>query len=80
MKHCFRILLPLLVIAYTPIYAQNVGIGTQKPHQSGILDIESHDKGVLVPRMSSAEMGAIPQPAQGLLVFKQTTSSFWYFK
>lgn len=63
-------------------YAQaqnNVGIGTGTPHQSAILDIESSDKGVLVPRMTSTQRAAIAMPADGLLVYDTDSNSFWYY-
>src|SRR4029078_6908490 len=48
--------------------AQNVGIGTTTPDNSAILDIKSGTKGLLIPRMSSAAVVAIANPAKGLLV------------
>ncbi|MBK8496698.1 MAG: hypothetical protein IPL50_18200 [Chitinophagaceae bacterium] len=50
------------------IAAQNVGIGTNTPDNSAILDIKSNTKGLLIPRMNSAAVEAIVNPAKGLLV------------
>jgi hypothetical protein len=47
----------------------NIGIGTNNPQSSSILDITSSDKGFLLPRMSSARRLAISNPSEGLLVF-----------
>ena len=44
-----------------------------------ILDIKSTDKGILVPRMTTAQRTAIALPPKGLLVFDMTTASFWFF-
>jgi hypothetical protein len=47
----------------------SVGIGTTSPHASALLDLESAQKGLLPPRMSSALREAIPDPANGLIVY-----------
>jgi hypothetical protein len=49
------------------------------PNSSSLLDLTSNTKGVLIPRMTSAERTAIPAPATGLLVFDNTTNSFWFY-
>lgn len=46
---------------------------------SAILDITSNNKGLLIPRMLSTERTAIASPATGLLVFDNTTNSFWFY-
>lgn len=56
-----------------------VGVGTDMPHSSSILDVSSPDKGVLIPRMSSATRSSISSPATGLLVFDTNTASFWFY-
>ena len=52
-------------------WSQGVGINENgsNPNPSAILDIESTNKGLLPPRMTSAQMNAIPNPAIGLIVF-----------
>ena len=59
--------------------AQSVGIGTESPHASAALDIQSTGKGMLVPRLSTAQRMSIPSPAQGLLVFDTDINSFCYY-
>ena len=46
--------------------SQNVGIGTATP--TTILDVESINQGVLIPRMRDFQMKLIANPANGLLV------------
>ena len=46
---------------------------------SAIFDVGGTNKGMLVPRMSSAQRMAITSPATGLLVFDTDTGSFWYY-
>lgn len=56
-----------------------MGIGTLTPDPSAILEVKSTDKGVLLPRLTSAQKNAISSPAQGLFIFDITTESFWYY-
>ena len=61
-------------------FAQNnVGIGTVSPSPSARLEIADSTRGILIPRMNSAQRNAIASPAKGLLVFVTTDSSFYYF-
>lgn len=59
--------------------SQNVGIGTTTPNASAKVDIQSTNGGILIPRMSTAQRTGIASPANGLLVFDNTTNSFWYY-
>jgi hypothetical protein len=63
------------------VSAQNIGINSTgaNPDGSAMLDIVATDKGILVPRMTTAQRTGIGSPAKGLMVFDNTTSSFWYF-
>ena len=49
------------------------------PDASAMMDIQSTDKGILIPRMTMAERNAISSPAQGLLVYVSDSDlfSFW---
>jgi len=48
-------------------------------NSSAILDLKSTTQGLLVPRMSTTERVAISSPALGLVVYDETTASFWYY-
>ncbi|WP_303319187.1 hypothetical protein Q4Q34_16310 [Flavivirga abyssicola] len=52
-------------------YAQ-VGIGTVTPNNSSVLDVQSTNKGVLLPRLTNAQKNNIPSPATGLMVYDTT--------
>ncbi|MBE0423144.1 MAG: hypothetical protein IBX66_04320 [Lutibacter sp.] len=82
MKTLNKIVLGAMVIAFltsnTEIFAQ-VGIGTTDPDASAMLDIQSNEKGVLIPRMTEAQRMGISAPAHGLLVFDTTNASFWFY-
>lgn len=56
-----------------------VGIGTQGPDPSALLDLVSPSRGFLPPRLSQPERDAIADPADGLVVFNTTTSRLNYF-
>ena len=60
------------------LQAGSVGIGTSAPVSTAVLDINSTTKGLLIPRMTSAQRGAIASPATGLQVY-DTTSNFIYY-
>ena len=61
--------------------AGNVGIGTTAPDASAILDISSTTKGVLLPRMTTAQRDAIPVSSarQGLLIYNTDRNCFEFF-
>lgn len=58
---------------------QRVGVGTLTPDPSAQLELAAVDKGMLIPRMTSAQRQMIPNPTNGLLVFDVNTVGFWYF-
>ena len=68
-----RILTLALVFGYAVATAQktdNVGIGTTKPDPSAILDLNTTNKGFLMPRMTETERNAIKNPAMALKVYQ----------
>lgn len=63
--------LPLLVLlCFSFLSKAQTGIGTTTPNASAKLEVASTDKGVLLPRMTSAQRTAITSPANGLLVYQ----------
>ncbi|MFM7005949.1 MAG: hypothetical protein ACKOWX_01715 [Flavobacteriales bacterium] len=57
-----------------------IGIGTNTVNNSAVLQIESTTQGILLPSMSATQRQAITNPAQGLLVFQNTTPvAFFYY-
>ncbi|WP_417882377.1 hypothetical protein [Xanthomarina gelatinilytica] len=75
----FAIKCMALFLLSANIYSQ-VGIGTLTPNASAMLDVESTTKGLLTPRMTSAERTAISNPANGLLVYDTTENAFYFYK
>ena len=69
MKKQLCILVTLFMATIVNLNAQ-VGIGTTSPAASSILDVTSTTRGVLVPRMTATQRGAIGTPAEGLMVYQ----------
>lgn len=77
-----KVLTFLFVFSFLGAYdvcAQGVGIGGT-PDGSAMLDVQSTNKGFLVPRMTQVQRTAIGSPANGLLVYQtDNTRGFWYY-
>ena len=87
MKNVFAFLLlfALLLLARAG-RAQSVGIGTPTPSPKAVLDLTSTTQGLLIPRLTAAQRGAIATPPQGLMVYQTDGTAgggagtgFWYF-
>ncbi|MFV5698461.1 ice-binding family protein [Flavobacterium sp. ZT3R17] len=78
MKNSISFLFILFLLISEASNAQ-VGIGTTNPEISSMLDIQSTDKGFLLPRLTTAERDAISSPATGLLIYNTTTSIFNFY-
>lgn len=81
---CIRNLLLVISLScfiFEKSFCQNVAINNTNanPHASAILDMSSQSKGVLIPRMTTAECESIPSPATGLLVYDTSKKSFMFF-
>lgn len=50
-----------------------------EPDQTSVLHVASTTKGMLIPRLSTAQRSLIAQPALGLIVFDTDSSSFWFY-
>ncbi|MFZ1679227.1 MAG: hypothetical protein WAT91_18230, partial [Saprospiraceae bacterium] len=78
MKNLFTsvFVLCILVTGYT----QGVSVNENgiPADASAMLDVSSHTKGVLVPRLRTNERISIISPAEGLLVYDVDSHSFWF--
>ena len=61
------------------IINRNFGIGTKTPNSSSILDLTSNNKGLLIPRMTSAQRDAISEPSIGMQIFNIDSSCLNYY-
>ena len=72
------IIISSMVIMSAQMNGQNVGIGanTFTPDSSALLELQSTNSGLLLPRMTTAQRDAISNPAQSLLIFNTTAKCF----
>lgn len=77
-KSLILLLMSLLSTVYVFGQSENVGINTTSPDNSAALHVTyvTTPKGVLVPRMTTAQRGTIPSPANGLLIYNTDNSRF----
>ena len=59
-------------------YAQ-VGINILVPDSSAVLQLESTNKGLALPRLTAAQMNAIYQPLKGLTIYNTSDSLIEYY-
>ena len=87
MKNVFAFLLLFaLLLLGRAGRAQSVGIGTPTPSPKAVLDLTSTTQGLLIPRLTATQRGAIATPPQGLMVYQTDGTAgggagtgFWYF-
>ncbi|WP_340200455.1 cell wall anchor protein [Ascidiimonas sp. W6] len=78
LRTAYVLFLALMSTVTFQVNAQ-VGIGTTTPDASAVLDITSSTQGLLAPRMTTTQRGAIVSPAKGLIVFDTDLDAFFYF-
>jgi len=78
MKKLFTLSILFILLAIT-CQAQSVAINADgtTANASAILDVKSTTKGMLMPRMTTAQRLAIVSPALGLMVFDTDTKTLW---
>jgi len=64
--------------AWSQPYTNNVGIGTTTPDPSAVLELQSTDKGLLIPRLTQQERDNIAMPATGLVIYNTSTNTLQY--
>jgi hypothetical protein len=75
-RSSFLILIFTAYISHAQVAINSTGAN---PDNSAMLDVTSTTKGMLIPRMTTAERTAIASPATGLLVYDNTLSLFYYY-
>ena len=68
------------------VFGQNVSINEagDPPNPFAVIDIDAtnNNKGILIPRLTSAErtsIAALGTSEEGLMVYDETTQSFWFW-
>ncbi|EAR12642.1 hypothetical protein PI23P_08450 [Polaribacter irgensii 23-P] len=75
------LLIILMISSNYNIIAQSVGISNAEitPDPSSILEMRTNSKGMLTPRMTTAERNNITSPATGLILYNTTTNLFTFY-
>lgn len=73
------LILLLFIITASEALGQNVGIGTNTPDNSALLELNSTTMGFLTPRMTYVQRDAITAPAHGLVIFNIEDSTLQYW-
>jgi hypothetical protein len=73
-----KILLQLAFLTMISATYAQVGIGTATPSSSAMLEVSSTTKGMLLPRMTTAQRNDITAPVKGLFVY-DTSVKLLYF-
>lgn len=75
----FRSFLFLFLSLFVTSGNAQVGIGTTNPNASSLLDLTSTSKGLLPPRMTTAQRTAIASPANGLMVYDTDNKALYVY-
>lgn len=73
-------ILPFLILYFALYSNAQVGIGTTSIDPSAVLELKSHDKGFLIPRMTTFERNTIPSPTEGLMVYNTDRSAMQVYR
>lgn len=69
-----------VIITFSLSVNAQVGVGIASPDGSAMLDVTSTTKGLLTPRMTATQRGAISNPATGLIVYQTDgITGFYYY-
>lgn len=70
----------LILCSSTGNAQDNVGIGTNSPDASAIMEMLSTNKGMLIPRMTANQRLAIPSPANSLIVYDTDSACYFFYR
>ncbi|MFK5894800.1 MAG: FISUMP domain-containing protein [Pseudomonadota bacterium] len=79
MKKASVLLSMLLVLAVNGFSQVAINTDGSSPNSSAMLDAKSTNKGMLIPRMSQAEIGAISSPANGLQAYNTDDGKIYVY-
>lgn len=73
------ILAAIFVFIFSSLYSQNVGINTNTPDASALLELQSNELGFLPPRLTQIQRDAINNPATGLIIYNISENCINYY-
>jgi uncharacterized protein (TIGR02145 family) len=80
MKKIVLLIIANIILAGYSLNAQiAINSDGSAPESSAMLDVKSTSKGLLLPRMTTTQIGAISSPADHLMVFNTTDSKVYIF-
>lgn len=79
MKNIQKIIFLFSLFLFAKTSVAQVGINIESPEQGSVLDVYSEEKGILFPRMTTAQKLAIPSPADGLMVYDTDIHSHFIY-
>ena len=70
-----------LTFIFISAQTENISINNNgtPPDPSAILDVQSNDKGVAFPRMTTDQRNAIVNPTEGLIIYNTDSHCFEYY-
>ncbi|MBU0765530.1 MAG: hypothetical protein KJ607_11910, partial [Bacteroidetes bacterium] len=85
--HTFKVILFSMISVFVihtinNVNGQNIAITDDEGYTadpSAMLDVKSVDKGLLIPRLTTAQRTAVTTPATGLLVYDTDLNGFYYY-
>ncbi len=77
-KPMFLLSIGLLVIAL--VQGQSVGIGTNAPNSSSILDLGQGGKPLILPRLTTAELSAVPTKTLGMIAYNTVENQLYAYQ
>jgi len=72
-------ILTLVLFLQVSVLKAQVGINQPNPDSSAVLDLKSNNRGILMPRLTAAEIQSITNPSKGLMLYCSNLSVFCYF-
>ena len=80
MKKAYLVLAILFLNGFSSFGQVAINTDSSNPDASAMLDVKSAGKGLLIPRMTTAQRTAIVSPAEGLMVYDTDLGSFLYYR
>jgi len=75
-----KILLTFMSLCMLFSTIAQVGIGTTSPHESAVLELNSSNRGMLIPRMTTYQRNQIVSPVGGLMVYNTERGTLQIFR
>lgn len=76
------VILIITIVTFSKVTAQGFAVGVDAPDPAAIVEFLSANKGILIPRLTTAQRDAIPglgAAQEGLMLFNATTDEFNYW-